>query len=142
MYDLFHLTHAYEVYDRKSGTMSQRIYAHEYPPPKRDKTHKEGRIPHPGAAKAGWLHGLRNLPGGYRKEGNLPEWAVALRNKNLVNVAVVHGDGTYGIMIENLVKYIQKISPNAAAIAMRSAASRMEKAVQAEINKVEKKLKW
>lgn len=115
-----------EIYDRKLRTMRMIPYIGTATG-KYDKTSRVGRIPHAGAAKAGWLKALGRLP------GSKPE---ALENPQYVptpNVSVEKSKDTYAITVENIVKYITKISPNAAAIAIKKTANRMEKIYERKI---------
>ena len=50
-------------------------------------------------------------------------------------VSEVRRPDIYGLIVENIVKYVEAISPNAAGIAMRKTANRMEKIVQQKIDK-------
>lgn len=103
---------------------------------KYDKESKVGKIPHYGAAKVGWLKALGRLPGGKPFTESGAEWIPSPR------VESRKSEDTYELEIENMTSYVQKISPNAAAIAMHKTANRMEKIIEIEINRMEKKLKW
>lgn len=94
-----------------------------------DKESSFGRIPHYGAAKAGWLKALGKLPGSKPEPLDQPQYVPTPR------VSEVRRPDIYGLIVENIVKYVEAISPNAAGIAMRKTANRMEKIVQQKIDK-------
>jgi hypothetical protein len=100
---------------------------------KYDKGSRIGRIPHYGAAKIGWLKALGRIPTSkpQREEGD--QWIPSPR------VETVKSKELYGFTIENLVKYVSIISPEAAAIAMRKTANRMERIIEKKIAAMEKR---
>lgn len=101
---------------------------------KYDKTSRVGRIPHYGAAKIGWLKALGRLPGSKPQREDGEEWIPSPK------IETVKTKDIYELTIENLVKYVSIISPNAAAVAMRKTANRMEKIIEIKIKAAEKRM--
>lgn len=145
MRNIKRLTRAVSVWDHAAHRLVQRIYtfdgARTY-----DTTNRIGRIPYAGLAKAGWLRALDLLPPPSDRwlqavfgdlESGKREMA-KYRYRQWVptpTVSKVKNADTYGLIVENIVKYVSIISPNAAAVAMRKTADRMEHTIQARIDK-------
>lgn len=118
---------------------------------KYDKKSRVGRIPHYGAAKAGWLKALGRLPKAKSAfkmtlfelaESALKAAADAAENRYVPTprVSEVKQKDSYGLIVENVVKYVTIISPNAAPEAMRKTANRMEKIIQAAADKAARRI--
>lgn len=98
---------------------------------KYDKESKFGRIPHAGAAKAGWLKALNRLPGGpgYGDTGTGNAQPIVAENRSLTQ---------HQIMVRNIIRYAGAISPNAASQGISSATSRMIGSYRKKIAELDK----
>ena len=109
-----------EIWSRKSHSLISLPYLGSATG-RYDRQSRIGRIPHAGAAKAGWLRALGLLPGSAPRvnTGELDPYTPSPR------VRVAARLSSYSIFIENTVRYIAQTSPNAARAAMSSTANRM-----------------
>ena len=126
------ITRAFRYWDKKNGKKGFLPY-YGTGKKKYDKETRRGKIPHAGAAKAGWLKALNRLPQapGYSDAGAETGTAMPI-------VIESRSDSQHGISVENVIRYIGKTSPNAANIGLRSATSRMIGAYKKKISDLEK----
>ena len=127
------LTRSVRVWSKKQRQFVLRIYSGTATG-KYDKESRIGRIPHYGAAKAGWLKALGRLPGSKPLKSEGDQWVPNPR------ISVEQSRDTYGLTIENLVRYVDKISPKASAVAMKKTANRMEYFYRKKIERLERKM--
>lgn len=100
---------------------------------KADRSKSLFRIPHYGAAKAGWLNA-------YKAFGKVVTETDKKARKRKTRVTYSNGaQGDALITIENLVTYAKKISPLSGVVAMRSAARQMPYIIKREVDKIEAK---
>lgn len=121
------MTRSVKVWSKKQQQFVLRIYSGTATG-KYDKESRIGRIPHYGAAKAGWLKALGRLPGSKPLKSEGDQWVPNPR------ISVTKQESTYQMVVENVVRYVDKISPQAAAVAMQKTANRMERIVQKRID--------
>jgi hypothetical protein len=95
-----------------------------------DKTDRRFRIPHAGAAKAGWILAIGKL-------GALDGTDATYNGQRDTNrVQVVQRPDAARIRVDNLVKYVAKTSPQSATVGIRSAEAQMRHILQKEIDKL------
>ena len=99
---------------------------------KADRSKSLFKIPHYGAAKAGWMNAYKAFGKTVTETDKH-----ARKRKTRVTYGTTTQDAL--ITIENLVKYTKKISPLSGAKAMRSAANQMPYIIKREVDKIEAK---
>ena len=126
------INRAWKYWDKGNGAFATKPYTGTAEK-KYDKEKKFGRIPYAGAAKAGWLKALNQLPQapGYSDAGAETGTAMPI-------VIESRSDSQHGISVENVIRYIGKTSPNAASIGLRSATNRMIGSYKKKISDLEK----
>jgi hypothetical protein len=126
------ITRAWEFWNKAKGKMDHKPYKGTGKA-KYDKENRFSKIPHAGAAKAGWLKALNRLPKapGYSDTG-------ASTGKAQPIVQEIHSGEMHQILVENIVRYIGKTSPNAANIGLANATNRMIGSYKKKIAELEK----
>lgn len=126
------ITRAWEFWNKAKGKMDAKPYKGTGKA-KYDKENRFSKIPHAGAAKAGWLKALNRLPKapGYSDAG-------ASTGKAQPIVQEIHSGEMHQILVDNIVRYIGKTSPNAANAGMANATNRMIGSYKKKIAELEK----
>jgi len=124
------VTKAWKYWDKKRHQWAYMPYT-STATKKYDKEASFSKIPFAGAAKAGWLKALNSLPTGNGYHD-------ASTGTQQPRVKEKHSGQDHEIIVENLIKYIAKTSPNAASMALSKATDRMIGSYKKKIDGLEK----
>ena len=119
----------YKKWDKKRKGFVVAPYFKE----KRDKSDKQLQIPHAGAAKYGWLGGVKKI--GYDKGGwDVDRLDSEIKRKSNV-VTKRNAIDEVSISVDNIIDYITKTSPSSAKVGLFRATNKMRGIYKKALNK-------